>query len=266
MRTIIADIGYLGERFDVPVSYITRDKNIGESQDTLYLTDDAETLERMRAEGYYIIALLHDHNQRADLQAALYAFSEIRELDFDAFLKAYQRLAGLPWHIMDTARLTIRETTIADVDEFYRIYSDPLITRHIDPLFLDVNKEKSYAAEYIRKIYRFYGYGLWTVALRETGEVIGRAGINWRQGYPDPELGFVIARAHQRRGYAEEALRAIIDYAQAELEFVCLQVLIRPDNAASLALCEKLGFCEQGAVMLEGKEHVRMVLDTQYFP
>jgi RimJ/RimL family protein N-acetyltransferase len=214
----------------------------------------------MLAEGYYIIALLHDYNQRADLQEALYAFSEIRELDFDAFRKAYQRLAGLPWHIMDTARLTIRETTVADVDDFYRIYSDPEITRHMDPLFLDIAEEKAYAAEYIRTIYHFYGYGLWTLVLRETGEVIGRAGVSWRQGYSDPELGFVIARAHQRQGYAEEALRAIIGYARTELEFDRLQALIQPENTASLALCEKLGFRGQGTELLEGKEHLRMVL------
>jgi RimJ/RimL family protein N-acetyltransferase len=263
MQTIIADIAYLGERFDVPVTYITTDKNVvalEEATETLYLTDDSQTLRRMLTEGYYIIALLHDFNERADLQAALYAFSEIREIDFDAFLKAYQRLAGLPWHIMDTARLTIRETTVADVDEFYRIYSDPEIARHIEPLFLDIAEEKAYTADYISKIYRFYGYGVWTVALRETGEVIGRAGISWRQGYSDPELGFVIARAHQRQGYAEEALRAIIAYARQELGLGCLQVLTEPVNTASRALCEKLGFRERETVMLGGKEHVRMVL------
>jgi RimJ/RimL family protein N-acetyltransferase len=264
IKTIIADIGYLGERFSanqVQVSCLVGEKNDVEfNKEILYITDDPDILEKMLAAGHYIIALQHDYNNRADLHKALYAMSEIRDIDFDSFLKAYERLAGLPWHILDTGRLTIRETTIGDVDEFYRIYSNPLITRHMDALFGDIDEEKAYAAEYIRTIYSFYGYGIWTVVLRETGAVIGRAGISMREGHRYPELGFIIDSAHQRKGYAEEALRAILGLAKKELEFDIIQALIQPENIASLKLCHKLGFTEQGTVYLNEKKHLVMIL------
>lgn len=284
MQTIIADILYLGEKFienRVKVSYLVSDKDEDElrklyqpiffkdkkerlrpkSEDILYITDDAKILNKMLAAKHYTIALQHDYNHRADLHKALYAMSEIRYIDFDSFFKAYQRLVGLPWHILNTKRLTIRETTIDDVDEFFRIYNDPEITRYIDQLFLDIDDEKAYAAEYIRTIYNFYGYGIWTVVLSETDEVIGRAGISWRDGHRHPELGFIIAREHQRKGYAEEALRAILSLAKKELELTSIQVLIRPENLASLNLVRKLGFLEQGAILLNDKEHLVLTLD-----
>ncbi|MCL2253184.1 MAG: GNAT family N-acetyltransferase [Lachnospiraceae bacterium] len=272
MKTIVADIDYLSGIFleyGVQVSYLAEadggvdlqklyNAPTGED-DILFITDDAEILDKMLVAGHYTIALQHDYNQRADLYKALYAMSEIRNIDFDSFLKAYERLAGLPWRILETERLTIRETTIDDVDDFYRIYSDPLITRHMDPLYGDINEEKAYAAEYIKTIYSFYGYGIWTVALRGTSEVIGRAGISWREGYRYPELGFIIAHSHQRLGYAEEALRAILELAKDELEFDTIQVLIQPQNYASINLCHKLGFELKGSDMLNDQEHLLLI-------
>jgi len=280
MRSIVADINYLNEKFrenGVEVSYLLGD-GIGElvladdqgrsslqgssveRQNTLFLADDAQTLNKMLEAGFYTIALQHDLNNRADLQQALYAMSEIRYLDFDSFLKAYERLAGLPWHILDTKRLTVRETTIEDVDDFYRIYKDPLITQHMAPM-MEIDKEREYAAEYIRTIYNFYGHGIWTVTLKETGEVIGRAGISWREGFRYPELGFVIARDHQCKGYAEEVLRAILELAKNVLEFDVVQALIHPENIVSMKLCKKLGFKEEGVVCLREQEHLLYIIE-----
>lgn len=269
MQTIVSDINTLALKFKengIKVSYLAGNINdinpskIAFSKEVLYLADDALMLEQMLLAKHYTIALQHDYNHRADLYKALYAMSEIRDIDFDSFLKAYERLAGLPWHIADTKRLTIRETTINDVDDFYRIYQEPAITRHMDSLYLDIDEEKAYAAEYIKTVYHFYGYGIWTVALRETGEVIGRAGISWRDGHRDPEIGFVIAHEHQRKGYAEEALRAILELAKKELEFDMVQALIQPENIASVALCVKLGFAEQGIVYLDEQKHLVLTI------
>ena len=266
MRSIITDINYLKEKFrenGVEVSYLLSaeiDMTIHNKNETLFLADNAQTLNKMLEAGYYTIALQHDLNNRADLQKALYAMSEIRHLDFDSFLKAYERLAGLPWHILDTKRLTVRETTIEDVDDFYRIYNAPIITKHMAPM-MEINKEREYAAEYIRTIYNFYGHGIWTVILKETGEVIGRAGISWREGFRHPELGFVIARPHQRKGYAEEVLRAILELAKNILEFDTVQALIHPENTASINLIKKLGFKADGTTSLAEQEHLLYTIE-----
>ena len=101
---------------------------------------------------------------------------------------------------------------------------------------------------------------MWPVVEKAGGAVIGRAGVSYREGFQDPELGFIIGVPWQRQGYAKEVCGAILDYARRALEFTRVQALIEPENIPSLVLCEKLGFRKEDAVRLNGKEYCRMLL------
>jgi len=270
MQSIVADIGYLATQFSaygVRVSYRCHDTLVvipAPEPGSLYLADDGDMLEALLAENYPCIALQHEENHRENLVQAMFCFCEPRYIDFDSFLKAYQRLKGLPWHILDTERLIIRESTVADVDVFSRIYQDPEIRRHLPPQQNSIAEEKAYAADYIRLVYGFHGYGIWTLSLRGNAgglaEVIGRAGLSHFEGQGYPELGFIIAAPHRRKGYAEEALRAILNLARSELGMDIIQAMVRPENTPSLNLCRKLGFTQQTPVVLDGKDHLRLML------
>ena len=156
--------------------------------------------------------------------------------------RVYRRLKGLPWNILETERCLIRETTPEDVEDFFHIYSDPAITEFMEGLYPDKEQEKEYIREYIEKIYTFYEFGVWTVVEKNSGSVIGRAGFSYREGYDEPEIGFIIGVPWQRRGYGEEVCRAILDYGWNVLRFDRVQALVETENAASLNLCDKLGF------------------------
>lgn len=220
----------------------------------LFVTDEEKRLRELQEMGAYVIVCLHEENKAENLSSAVYAITDMAELEYDSFVKAYQRLAGEPWRIMETKRCMIRETTVGDVDSLYRIYSEPSITRYMEGLYEEREKEREYAREYIRRIYGFYGYGLWSIVRKENGEVIGRAGLSWRAGFELPELGFVIAVPYQRQGYAYEVCSAILTYARDELQFDSLQALVKEENAASVCLCRKLGFEREDCV--EDKEEV----------
>lgn len=230
-KIIVSCIVSNGKCFDAPAS-----------TDTLYITDNETILNSLLDSGYFAIALRHEYNRLEDLSRASYALEDIGDIEYESYLKAYERLAGLPWHIADTAHLILRETTVADVEEFYRIYQNPAITRYTEALYCNREEERIYVKDYIQKVYGFYGYGIWTVLLRSTNEVIGRAGISLREGFEHPELGFIIAAHHQRKGYAMEACQAVLEFACHELQFDTVQVLIHPQNEASVNLCRKLGF------------------------
>ncbi len=247
MQKIVKEIRSLGDRLPdkTAVSCVVANGRYFEApadQDILYITDHAEILNSLLDSGCFAIVLRHEYNRLEDLSRALYVMEDIGDMEYDSFLKAYERLAGLPWHIAATKRLVLRETTVADVDDFYRIYQDPAITRYTEALYHNREEERTYVKDYIQKVYGFYGYGIWTVLLRATGEIIGRAGISWREGYDYPELGFVIAAHHQRNGYALEACQAVLEFACRELQFDTVQALIHPQNEASINLCRKLGF------------------------
>lgn len=190
-----------------------------------------------------------------DFSGIPYAVTDIDDLDERYLERIWRRYRGLPWDICGTERCLVRETVPEDVDSFYRIYSDESITAYMEGLFEDKEKEKQYIRDYIEKVYGFYGFGMWTVCLKETGKVIGRAGLSMREGFEEPELGYVIGKKWQRQGIAAEVCREILAYGRDELGFERVRALMHPGNTASKRLCCKLGF-------LYGKE---IVLDSEVY-
>ena len=93
---------------------------------------------------------------------------------------------------------------------------------------------------YIENMYGFYEYGMWLVFSRETGKLIGRAGLE------HDEMGYMIAPEFQNQGYATEVCRFIIDYARENTDFEELYCRIDERNEASVRLAKKLGFTNSG--------------------
>lgn len=230
-------------------------------EEILYITDQEETYAALRKEGRYVLPYYHKGNRSAAFPGAIYAVECLEEVEEASLEMAYRRLAGLPWEILQTERCMIRETTLEDVDSFYRLYEEPSITEYMEPLFEDRDEEIAYIKDYIERVYAFYGYGMWTVMEKKSREVIGRAGISWREGYDLPELGFVIGVPWQRQGYAFEVCMAILAYAKTELLMEQVQALVQPENKNSLRLCEKLGFTYAGETMPDGERHLLLVKD-----
>lgn len=228
-------------------------------EEIMYLVDQGDVYMALREAGRYVLPLLHEYNQGEIFPGAFYAVERLEEMDYASFDLAYRRLAGLPWEILTTKRCVLRETTVEDVDSFYRIYAEPSITEYMENLFADKEEERAYIREYIEKVYAFYGYGMWTALEKERGTVIGRAGISWREGYDLPELGFVFGVPWQGIGYAYEVCSAILHYAKEELEMMKVQALVQPENERSLRLCEKLGFVPCGEVKEDGRRHLLLV-------
>lgn len=234
--------------------------NSAAAKETLFVTDSALWQKRLWERRLPVIVYLHEENREEDFMLAEYAIEQIGEIGQESLELAYLRLTGQPWMILATERCIVRETTVDDVDSFYEIYREPSVTEYMEGLYEDRDAEIAYVQDYIRNVYRFYGYGMWTVLEKTSGKVIGRAGLSWREGYDIPELGFVIGVPWQRQGYAFEVCRAILDYGRKELGFVSFQALIMEENEKSRLLCEKLGFVKNETVEAGGMKYERMVL------
>lgn len=209
----------------------------------------------LRQEKQPVLAFLHEKNRHQDFSAVLYACEAPEELDGDYMDKVYRRYTRLPWDVLETDRCFIRETVPEDAEAFYEIYEEPSITRYTEGLFPKIEQERQYINDYIDKIYSFYHFGVWTIIKKDTDEIIGRAGLSYREGYEEPELGFVIRKPWQRQGFAEEVCRAILNYGREELGFTVVQAFVRAENKASLALCRKLGMQPAREVEMTGESY-----------
>lgn len=193
---------------------------------------------------------------------ASYVVEGIQFLDRKDLVRRYQREKQLPWTIMETKRLIIREETPEDAVRLKEIYQSPSIQRFIEPLF-ELEREQEYLRNYYKYIYSFYEYGVWHWVLKDTGLAIGRGGLTpktYEDGAQGAELGYVVDEAYQGQGYCMEACREIIRYAIEELEMDHLYCLIRPENEHSERICKKLGFEYETEVFSEGRNMKRYIL------
>lgn len=220
-------------------------------KNTLIVCDNNAYARELTEKGYYCIGVLYSTNRGEKFDGLKYVFEDIGEVDEDSFVKAYQRYSGEPWEVIRTDRLLIRETTVDDVDEFYRLYSDPEMTRYMEGLFENPEDEKRYQKDYITKVYGLMGFGVWTLVRAEDGIIIGRAGYSIRNGFDNIELGFLIGKEYQRQGYAYEACSAILEYGKTVLCLEQVQALVKKENEVSIRLCKKLGFHEEDVVRVE---------------
>ena len=75
------------------------------------------------------------------------------------------------------------------------------------------------------------GYGHWAIEVKETGELIGRAGAWFPDGwYPEMEAGWVVGREHWGSGYATEAGGEALRQVFATLGVDARVSLIDPDE------------------------------------
>lgn len=217
---------------------------MGNSADTLAMGDVSHSGLADNCQPSVLI-YLHPGNRNADFGNAGYALEDPEEVEPEYLERVYRRCHDLPWEILTTQRCWLRETTEADVDSFWNMYQASELTRYTEKLYPDLEAERSYVREYRKRIYPFYEFGVWTVLDRNSGEIVGRAGLSVREGYDLPELGFVISDKWQGRGLATEVCRGILKYAEELLGFTRIQVLVHEDNAVSLHMCRKLGFREE---------------------
>ena len=83
------------------------------------------------------------------------------------------------------------------------------------------------------------GDALFLITLRD-GTIVGSCGLMLQD--ETPELGYWLGVPYWGKGYATEALHALIDYAFTDLGHAALQAGARVTNPASRRVLEKCGF------------------------
>lgn len=107
--------------------------------------------------------------------------------------------------------------------------------------------------------WHIHGYGYLTIEDKETGKPAGICGIWNPEGWPEPEIGWVVYEGFEGKGIAYEAAVAVRAWAYSELKLTTLTSNIVPDNTRSIALATRLG-----ATFEREYENVQMGLDHLY--
>ena len=220
----------------------------------LAVTDDAGAARELKKLGLAVTGYQAEGEPLTHFSVN-YVVSELAMVEDDYFNLIYMRAHNIPLLIACTERTIIREMTADDLPAMYELYSDEAVAKWVEPLY-EYEKELEFTKAYIENVYSFYGYGLWLVFDRKTGELIGRAGISVREidGEKRCELGYIIRGDRQRQGMGFEVSTAVMEYAADCLMIDELWLCIEKDNTASIGLGKKLGFTLYGSSVCDGKD------------
>lgn len=135
--------------------------------------------------------------------------------------------------ILETPRLLLREMDLSDMDSLRMILQDEKVMYAYNGAF-DERETVMWMQKQLQR-YKDFGFGLWAVVLKDSGDMIGQCGITMQE-YNDmmvPEVGYLLAYKHWHKGYAIEAATACRDYGFSTLHFDAIYSIIRDNNIAS---------------------------------
>jgi RimJ/RimL family protein N-acetyltransferase len=145
---------------------------------------------------------------------------------------------------IQTTRLLLRRFTPDDLKAFQAYRTDPVLARYQGWEPMSDAQARSFLASQARQ--NLGAAGEWlqvAVTLSETGEVIGDLGlcvVNESEGVV--EIGFTVTRSAQGRGYATEAVNAVLELLLAQEGVRSILAVTDARNTASVALLRRVGF------------------------
>lgn len=142
-----------------------------------------------------------------------------------------------------TERLRLRRSWAEDAEAISAYRSDPEVHRQqgwerIDPegVRRDIEEMSGRAPG------EPGGWVQFSVEELGSGALVGDVGLSLAEGEPGVvKIGYTIDPRHQRRGYATEAVGALVRYAFEVLGADVVQAYASADNAASIGVAERVG-------------------------
>lgn len=140
---------------------------------------------------------------------------------------------------IQTERLLLRPVEPDDLEELVSLHADPAVARFLG------TPSREWLSERIgwsQEEWSERRHGLLAILDRRSGAFLGRTGLKYWPQFEETELGWILQPEARGRGIATEAAGAALRHAFSEHDLPYVTAMIRPDNARSIALAERLGF------------------------
>jgi RimJ/RimL family protein N-acetyltransferase len=165
----------------------------------------------------------------------------------------------------ETQRLVVRPPEIGDFEAYREIAMSPR-ARYMYDAPLD-REAAWFDFAQCTAGWQLKGHGLFTIADRSTGAVLGFTLICMEFGDQEPELGWFITEEAEGRGIATEAARPVRAWGIETLGLASLVSYMDPANTASARVAEKLdGWCDEAAAAELGHVIGEPVLVYRHWP
>lgn len=135
--------------------------------------------------------------------------------------------------MIETEQLLFREYRLEDFNALFEVMSDEETMKHYPEPF-DEERTRSWIVWNLDN-YKKYGFGLWAIILKETGEFIGDCGITIQniEGEMLPELGYHIHKKYWRCGFGSNAAKAVRDWVFHNTDYDTIYSYMKYTNEGS---------------------------------
>jgi RimJ/RimL family protein N-acetyltransferase len=151
--------------------------------------------------------------------------------------------------VLTTPRLTLRPHAVSDFPDCAALWADPAVVRHIGGKPFTREEVWARLLRYAGH-WSLLGFGFWVVRETASSRFVGEVGLAdfHREIEPSfdgaPEAGWVLAPWSHGKGFATEAVRAVLAWAETNLSAQRTVCMIDPPNAPSLRVAAKCGYRE----------------------
>jgi RimJ/RimL family protein N-acetyltransferase len=209
------------------------------NEDALYLTSSKDVADYLSEKNVPVCIELNDEEDLSVFDGYRY-FTIGNEMDIEHLKKVYCHQKDIPYVIGESDELIIREEKEDDLEYIYEMYQDEECIKYLEPLpdITSVNPHERFLS--VKDSYMLFGYGMWIVEEKETGERIGRVGFEY---YDDNtvSIGFMIKKEKRGKGYGKIAARLCIQYLYKTLTGMKVVAKCHQNNVASIHILESLG-------------------------
>jgi RimJ/RimL family protein N-acetyltransferase len=140
---------------------------------------------------------------------------------------------------LETPRLILRPPRMEDFDAWAAFLEDEVATRFIGGPQPRPTAWRTFMC--MCGAWSMTGIAMFSVIEKSSGQWVGRLGPWNPEGWPEPEVGWGIAREHWGKGYASEGAAAAMDYAFDVLGWSEVIHCIDEQNLASQGVAKRLG-------------------------
>ena len=148
---------------------------------------------------------------------------------------------------LETERLILRVIRADDFEEYRALLAEPSTFRYSERGPMGADEAWSRLLRQ-RGHWSLLGYGLFAVAEKSSGRLVGEVGLgDFRRAFGPafdaaPEAAWTIAGRARGRGYATEAANAALAWMEARFRASRTVCLIHTGNRASLRVAARLGY------------------------
>jgi [ribosomal protein S5]-alanine N-acetyltransferase len=149
--------------------------------------------------------------------------------------------------IIESERLILRQLTSEDAADFFACQSDPDVFRHAGRTEETSLESARHMLNILFKRHQERTMLSWAIVLKEDQRLIGRFQMEaWSDENHRAAVGYLLGKQYWGKGYATEALRAVIAYLFEQTTVNRIDTFAWAENVASTRVMEKAGMRFEG--------------------